>query len=230
MLVTDPWWSSTTNGFRVEVLVHFGREMTPDIMEWSEIEVLQYLNLTQDTIWKDARDREMKCPFTQAEVRKIQEGQPKEVVARETFWRLRPDGISVLPPVGNKSGVFCILEHKRMSDVCDQYITRAKHTEEDQYLSLHSTISTNMKFFNVSEDNIQSTYSKLVMRVFDVYTNVLKYMYNTRFNGGQTTLEASPEVQPTPIVVNPLIRTMTTFHQIHPDKYKKRKKECQKEV
>ena len=87
-------------------------------------------------------------------------------------------------------------------------------------------LSKNMKFFNVSEDNIQSTYSKLVMRVFDVYTNILKCMYNTRFNGGPTTLEASPEVQPTPIVVNPLIRTMTTFH---PDKYKKRKKECQKE-
>ena len=64
------------------------------------------------------------------------------------------------------------------------------------------------------------------MRVFDVYTNILKCMYNTRFSGGPTRLEASPEAQPTPIVVTPLIRTMTTFC---PDKYKKRKKECQKE-
>jgi hypothetical protein len=38
-------------------------------------------------------------------------------------------------------------------------------------------------------------------------------------------LETSPEAQPTPIVVIPLIRTMVTFH---PDKYKKRKKEYQK--
>ncbi len=71
----------------------------------TEIEVLQYLNLTQDTIWNAARDRQMNRPLTPAEGRKIQEGQPKEVVARERFWRLRPDGITVLPPVGNKTGV-----------------------------------------------------------------------------------------------------------------------------
>jgi hypothetical protein len=83
---------------------------------------LQYLNLTQDTVWNTAKDREMKSPHTQVEVRKIQEGQPKEVVVRERFWRLHPDGIAVLPPVENEAGVFCILEHKRMSDVCDQYM------------------------------------------------------------------------------------------------------------
>ena len=164
------------------------------------------------------------------------------------------DGIAVLPPVGNRAGVFCILEHKRMSDVCDQYLTRAKHTEEDQYVSLHSAISVaiqcegwrveqisfitgarsvnkqdlskNLKFFNVTEASIQSIYSKLAIRVFDVYANILKCMYITRFSGGPTRSEASPEAQPTPIVVTPLIRTMTTFC---PDKYKKRKKECQKE-
>ncbi len=86
--------------------------------------------------------REMKRPLTQTEDRKIQEGQPKEVVARERFCRMWPDGIVVHPPVGNKTGVFFILEHKRMSDVCDQYITGSKHTEEDQYVSLHSVIST----------------------------------------------------------------------------------------
>ena len=130
-----------------------------------------------------------------------------------------------------------------MSDVCDQYITRAKHTTEDQYVSLHSVISMviqcqgwkveqiifitgarsvneqdlskNLKFFNASEASIQSIYSKLVMRVFDVFANILKCMYITRFSGGPTRLEASPEAQPTPIVVTPLIRTMTTFH---PDK------------
>jgi hypothetical protein len=151
--------------------------------------------------------------------------------------------------VGNKPGVFCILEHKRMSDVCDRYITRAKRTEEDQYVSLLSVISTviqrqgwkleqicfitgarsvkkqdlskNLKFFNLSEASIQSIHSKLAMRVFDVYANILKCLYNTRFSGGPTRLEASPEAQPTPIVVPPLIRTTTTFH---PDRYKKRKK------
>jgi hypothetical protein len=149
------------------------------------------------------------------------------------------------PTRGNKSGVFCILEHNRMSDVCDQYITRGKHTVEDQNVSLHSVITTeiqcqrwkvdqinfimgarsvnkqdfskNMKFFNVTEVIIQSIYSKLVMRVFDAYVNILKCMYSTRFSGGPTRLEASPEAQPTPIVVTPLNRTMVTFH---PDKYK----------
>ena len=110
----------------------------------SEIEDLQYLNLTQDTIWNTARVREMDRPLTQAEARRIQEDQSKEVIAKERFWRMRPDGIAVLPPVGNKTGVFCILEHKRMSDVCDRYLTRAKRTAEDQYVSLRNAISEAM--------------------------------------------------------------------------------------
>jgi hypothetical protein len=77
----------------------------------------------------------------------------------------------------------------------------------------------------VSEASIQSIYSKLVLRVFDVYAKILKCMYSTRFSGGLTRLEASPEAQPTQIVVTPLIRAMATSY---PDKYKKREKECQK--
>ena len=89
-----------------------------------------------------------------------------------------------------------------MSDVCDQYLTRSKHTVQDQYVSLHSIISVtiqcegwrvdqitfitgarsvnkqdlskNLKFFNVSEASIQSIYSKLTLRVFDVYANIFK--------------------------------------------------------
>jgi hypothetical protein len=102
---------------------------------------------------------------------------------------MRLDGTAVLPPVGNKAGVFCILEHKRMSEVCDRYITRAKRTAEDQYASLRSAISEaihrqgwgveqisfitgarsvnkqdlskNLKFFNVPEACIQSIHSKV---------------------------------------------------------------------
>ena len=86
------------------------------------------MNLTQDVVWNVVRTREMDRPLTQAEARRIREDQSKEEIAKERFWRMRPDGIVVLPPVRNKTGVFCILEHKRMSDVCDQYITRTKHT------------------------------------------------------------------------------------------------------
>ncbi len=80
--------------------------------------------------------------------------------------------------------------------VCDRYLTRAKLTVENQYESLRSVISEviqrkawkveqinfitgvrsvnrqdlskNLKFFQVPEANIQSIYSKLTMRVFDV--------------------------------------------------------------
>jgi len=61
---------------------------------------------------------------------------------KESFCRMRPDGMAVLPPVGNTAGIFCILEHKRMSDVCDRFFIRAKSTAENQYASLRSVIST----------------------------------------------------------------------------------------
>jgi hypothetical protein len=45
---------------------------------------------------------------------------------------MRPDGIAVLPPVGDKAGTFCILEHKKMSDCCERYLVRVKSTAENQ--------------------------------------------------------------------------------------------------
>jgi len=221
----------------------------------TEIEGLNYLNLTRDTIWNHARDRELKRPLSETEEQKIQEGQSREAIAMERFWRLRPDGIAVLPPVGNKAGVFCILEHKRMSDVCDQYVVRAKREAEDQYASFRKAISAtigrtgwqveqisfitgarsvnkkdfskNMKFFKVPEASIQSVYSKLTMRVFDVYANILKCMYSSRFSGGPIKLEDSPEDQSSPITTTPLLRILDTSR---PDKHKRRKKECQEAV
>jgi hypothetical protein len=72
--------------------------------------------------------------------------------------------------------------------------------------------------------SIQSIYSKLEMRVFDVYANILQCMCSTRFSGGSTRSEASPEDQSATIVVTPLIRTMDTSR---PDKHKRRRKESQ---
>ena len=37
-------------------------------------------------------------------------------------------------------------------------------------------LSKNLKFFNVPEDIIPSIYSKLAMRVFDVYVNIHVYI------------------------------------------------------
>jgi ribonuclease HI len=217
----------------------------------SEFKDIQYLNLTQETIWNAARAREMARPLTPGEERRIKEGIPKETVVKESFWRMRPDGIAVLPPVGNTAGTFCILEHKRMSDVCERYLVRAKSTAENQYASLRSAISTviqrqgwkveqisfitgarsvdkqdlskNLKFFRVPEASINSIYSKLAMRVFDVYANTLKCMYSIRFSGGTTRSEASSDAQPTPSVVTSLTHTIDTLPK--PDHFKRRKKE-----
>ncbi len=106
----------------------------------SDFEDIQYL--TQETIWNAARAREMSRPLTQAQRERIKEGISRETVMKESFWRLRPDGIAVLPPVGNKVGIFCILEHKHMSDCCEHYLVRAKNTVENQYDSLRSAIGT----------------------------------------------------------------------------------------
>ena len=81
----------------------------------------------------------------------------------------------------------------------------------------------NLKFFRVPEASVQSIYSKLGMRVFDVYTNILKCMYSTRFSGGSTMLEDSSDAQATPIVATSLTRTIDTLPK--PDKFKRRKKE-----
>ena len=108
----------------------------------SDFEDIQYLNLTQETIWNAVRAREMVRPLTPVENKRIKEGIPRETVVKESFCRMRPDGISVLPPEGDTTGTFCILEHKRMSDVCERYLVRAKSTVENQYSSLRIVIST----------------------------------------------------------------------------------------
>jgi hypothetical protein len=86
------------------------------------------------------KNREMERPFTPAEVRRAQAGQSREEIAKQRFWWMRPDGIAFLPTAGNKAGGFCILDHKRMSDVCDRYLTRVKRTAENQYASLRRSI------------------------------------------------------------------------------------------
>ncbi len=138
-----------------------------------------------------------------------------------------------------------------MSDVCDRYLIRVRSTAVNQYVSLRSDISTvihrqgwkveqisfitgtrsvdkedltkNLKFFRVPEGSINSIYSKLAMRVFDVYANTLKCMYNTRFRGGAARSETSSDAQPTPFVVTSLTHTINTLPK--PDNFKRRKKE-----
>ena len=65
------------------------------------------------------------------------------------------------------------------------------------------------------------------MRTFDVYANILKCMYSTRFNGGATGSEASTDAQLTPCADTALTHPIDTLPQ--PDKHKRRKKESPKE-
>ena len=85
----------------------------------------------------------------------------------------------------------------------------------------------NLKFYQVPEASIESIGSKLAMRIFDEYANILKCMYSTRFNGGSTRAGTSSEAQPTPNADTPsLISTLETGR---PDKFRKRGKREQRE-
>jgi hypothetical protein len=117
---------------------------------------------------------------------------------------MRPDGISVLPPVGNKTDVFCILEHKRMSDVCDRYLTRAKRTAEDQYVSLRSTISEAIQRQGWKVEQISFITGARSVNKQDLSKNQKFFrlpeasiQYSTGFSGDSTRSEGSPEAQPT---------------------------------
>ncbi len=68
------------------------------------------------------------------------------------------------------------------------FITGARSVDKQDFRK-------NLKFFGVPEASISSIYSKLAMRTFNVYANILKYMYSTRFNGGTTGSEASSDAQ-----------------------------------
>jgi hypothetical protein len=66
MLVTDPWRTDPVGSSNMEILMNLGRECLQTI--WNEIPSqiegydLQYLNLTQDTIWNTVRVRGMDPP------------------------------------------------------------------------------------------------------------------------------------------------------------------------
>ena len=85
-------------------------------------------------------DQEMKCPMTSTEEERCKTGTPRETITEEWIWNKRPDGLSIEIPTPEKDGEFIILEFKRMSDVTDQYVTRAKHVANAQYTSIKSDL------------------------------------------------------------------------------------------
>ena len=138
-------------------------------------------------------------------------------------------------PTTTKVGVICLLEFKRMSDVTNHYVVRAKREAERQYESLISALGItmqrqgwmgeqvsfiagarslneeelkkNLECFKVPSASIEHIRSKLAMKIFDEYANILKGMYSIRFNGrsdhGDTPTR--PVLGPT----SPLINSLT---------------------
>ena len=165
----------------------------------------------EQTLWNAARDSEMQRPLTRAEMIRRQQGISHEHIAEDRLWNKRPDGIAFQMPTDTKSGVICLLEFKRMSDVTSHYIVRAKSVALAQYESLRSALGKvmqhsgwvvhqrsfvagarslneaefkeNLEYFKVPSASIDSIRTKLAMTIFDEYANILKGMYSIRFNG-----------------------------------------------
>jgi hypothetical protein len=140
-----------------------------------------------------------------------QQGISHEQIAEDRLWNKRPDGIAFQMPTDTKSGVICLLEFKRMSDVTSHYIVRAKSVALAQYESLRSALGKvmqhsgwvvhqrsfvagarslneaelkeNLEYFKVPSASIDSIRTKLAMTIFDECANILKGMYSIRFNG-----------------------------------------------
>ena len=103
------------------------------------------------------------------------------------------------------------MEFKCMSDVTKQYVVRAKCDAEEQYQSFRSLLSKamqrlgwmvkqisfiagarsvneeelkkNLEYFKVPKASIETIRTKLAMKIFDEYANVLKGTYSVRYNG-----------------------------------------------
>jgi hypothetical protein len=69
-----------------------------------------------------------------------QQGISHEQIVEDRLWNKRLDGIAFQMPTDTKSGVICLLEFKRMSDVTSHYIVRVKSVVVVQYESLRSAL------------------------------------------------------------------------------------------
>jgi hypothetical protein len=153
----------------------------------------------------------MQRPLTHTEMIHSQQGISHEQIVEDRLWNKRPDGIAFQMPTDTKSGVICLLEFKRLSDVTSHYVVRAKSVSLAQYESLRSELGKdmehsgwvvhqrsfvagarslneaefkeNLEYFKVPSASLDSIRTKLAMTIFDEYANILKGMYSIRFNG-----------------------------------------------
>ena len=98
----------------------------------------------EQTLWNTVRETEMKSPLTPVEEMKRKTGVPHEKNTEDRLWNKIPDGIPFRIPTKTKSGVICLMEFKRMSDVTNRYVVRSKCVKEEQYVSFRSLLSKTM--------------------------------------------------------------------------------------
>ena len=67
-------------------------------------------------------------------------GTPRETIVEERIWNKRPVGFVIKMSTRENTGEFVILEFKKMSDVTDQYVTRAKRVAIVQHTSIKSAL------------------------------------------------------------------------------------------
>ena len=72
-------------------------------------------------------------------------GIPPEQIPQDRLWNKRPDTVAFKIPTKTKTGVICLLEFKRKSDVTSHHIVRPKRVVETQYVSLKSTLVITMQ-------------------------------------------------------------------------------------
>ena len=97
MLKSVPQGTIETGLHQMEIHEHLGGEESGQTI-WKELteefeEELKCLDITVDSIWNTGRELEIKCPFTQSELKLIASDQTSESVTQTRFWRLRPDDL-----------------------------------------------------------------------------------------------------------------------------------------
>ncbi len=123
-----------------------------------------------------------------------------------------------------------------MSCVTDQYVRRVRNVAEAQYAYIKSALERtlgpqgwtvsqrsftagarslnekdlhdNLPYFKVPQEGIDSIRSKLALKIFDEYANILKGMYSTRFNGrpenkgGHDQMDTTPSGPSPPLITS----------------------------
>ncbi len=117
---------------------------------WKELDQefqMVFDQCVEQTLWNAARDtelrrpltqeEELRRPLTQAEEMRRKTGIPHEQITHDRLWNKRPDGIAFKMPTKTKTGVICLLEFKRMSDVTRSSSAFYWHSK-DKIVALHT--------------------------------------------------------------------------------------------